>query len=119
MSTETFSFDCEKMKWKKLEVKGNKPIAMNSCGLCAVGEKLVIFGGSIPHSDREELLDGVQIKQYITLYGYNNDCWEFDPCEGIGNVLCIVCEMMDAAGTETKSPQFNFIICNICAVNCQ
>ena len=23
---------------------------------------------------------------------------------------------MDRAGTETKSPQFNFIICNVCAL---
>ena len=84
---ETFSFDCEKMKWKKLEIKGKKPIARNSCGLCAVGETLLMVGGAIPHSDRETLPDGAQYKQHTTIYGYTNDCWEFSPREGIGNVI--------------------------------
>ena len=81
---ETFSLDCEKMRWKRVEIKGNKPTARNSCGLCAVGEKLVMFGGLISHADRGKLPDGVQYK-----YGYVNDCWEFCPHEGNGYVVCV------------------------------
>ena len=86
---ETFSLDCEKMRWKRLEIKGNKPTARNSCGLCAVGEKLVMYGGLISHTDRGKLPDGVQYKEVNSFRGSVNDCWEFCPHEGNGNVVYV------------------------------
>ena len=86
---ETFSLDCEKMRWKRVGIKGNKPTARNSCGLCAVGEKLVMFGGQISHTDKGKLPDGVQYKQHNSSCGYVNDCWEFCPHEGNGYVVCV------------------------------
>ena len=83
---ETSSLDCEKMRWEKLDIKGDKPPARDSCGLCAVGEKLVMYGGAISHTDRLKLPDGVQYKQGRDLWGCLNDCWEFCPHEG--NVIC-------------------------------
>ena len=86
---ETSSLDCEKMRWKKLEIKGNKPTARSSCGLCAVGEKLVMYGGMISHTDRGKLPDGVQYKQISAFHGSVNDCWEFCPHEGNANVVYV------------------------------
>ena len=84
---DTFSHDCEKMRWKKLKIKGNKPTARSSCGLCAVGEKLVMYGGVMSHTDREELPDRVQCQEFNSLCSCVNDCWEFCPHEGNGNVV--------------------------------
>ena len=81
---ETVSLDCAKMTWKKLEIKGDKPTARRSCGLCAVGEKLVMYGGMISHTDRMNLPGGVQYKD-----GYVNDCWEFCPHESNTNVVYV------------------------------
>ena len=86
---ETFSLDCEKMSWKKLETKGNKPTARQSCGLCAVGEKLVMYGGMISHTDRRKLPDRVQYKEFNSSCGSVNDCWEFCPHEGNANVVYV------------------------------
>ena len=86
---ETSSLDFEKMRWKKVEIKGNKPTARSSCGLCSVGEKLVMFGGMISHTDRGKLPDGVQYKEFNSLSGFINDCWEFCPHEGNGNVVYV------------------------------
>ena len=86
---ETSSLDCEKMRWKKLEIKGNKPTARDSCGLCAVGERLVMYGGMISHRDRGKLPDGVQYKQFDPSFGSVNDCWEFCPHEGNANVVYV------------------------------
>ena len=86
---ETFSLDCEKMRWKKLEIKGNKPTARSSCGLCAIGEKLVMYGGMISHTDREELPDRVQYKEFQSFCGSVNNCWEFCPHYGNGYVVCV------------------------------
>ena len=87
--SETLSLACEKMRWKKLEIKGNKPTARDSCGLCAVGEKLVMYGGLISHTDIGKLPDGVQYKQIDTSLGSVNDCWEFCPHEGNANVVYV------------------------------
>ena len=81
---EMVSLDCDKMRWKRLEIKGNKPTARDSCGLCAVGEKLVMYGGLISHTDRGKLPDGVQYKD-----GFVNDCWQFCPHEGNTNVVYV------------------------------
>ena len=86
---ETFALDYDKMRLKKLEIKGSKPTARESCGLCAVGEKLVMYGGLISHTDRGKLPDGVQYKQFNTSRGYVNDCWEFCPHEGNANVVYV------------------------------
>ena len=86
---ETSSLDCEEMRWKKLEIKGNKPTARSSCGLCAVGEKLVMYGGAISHTDRGKLPDGVQYKEFDSSRGFVNDCWEFCPHEGNANVVYV------------------------------
>ena len=87
--SETFSLDCEKMRWKKLEIKGNKPTARSSCGLCAVGEKLVMYGGMISHTDRGKLPAGVQYKEFNSSCGCVDDCWEFCPHEGNGDVVYV------------------------------
>jgi N-acetylneuraminic acid mutarotase len=79
---KVFALDSNKMRWKKLEKKGNKPAARNSCGLCAVGEKLVLFGGLISHADGSKIPDGAQYKQDNASFGYINDCWEFCPRKG-------------------------------------
>ena len=85
---EIFSLVCEEMMWRKLETRGNKPVARDSHGLCAVGGKLVMFGGAISHADSEKLPAGAQYKSRIPVsvsvseYGYTNDCWEFCPREG-------------------------------------
>ena len=88
---EMVSLDCEKMRWKKLEIKGNKPTARDSCGLCAVGEKLVMYDGLISHIDRGKLPDGVQYKQINPSFAFVsvNDCWEFCPHEGNANVVYV------------------------------
>ena len=86
---EMVSLDCDKMRWKKLEIKGNKPTARSSCGLCAVGEKLVMYGGLISHTDRGKLPDGVQYKQIDSSHGFVNDCWQFCPHEGNANVVYV------------------------------
>ena len=88
---EMVSLDYEKMRWKKLEIKGNKPTARDSCGLCAVGEKLVMYGGMISHTDRGKLPDGVQYKQSNPSFAFGsvNDCWEFCPHEGNANVVYV------------------------------
>ena len=87
---EIFSLDSEKMTWKKLETRGIKPVARDSHGLCAVGGKLVMFGGAISHADSEKLPAGAQYKPRIPVsvseYGYTNDCWEFCPSEGNRNL---------------------------------
>ena len=83
---KVFSLDSDKMRWKKLEKKGNKPTARNSCGLSAAGEKLVMYGGLISHADRSKLPDGAQYKQDNASFGYANDCWEF--CPHKGNISC-------------------------------
>ena len=97
---ETFSLDCERMRWKKVEVKGSKPSARSSCGLCAAGEKLVMYGGFVSQADR----GGVQYKNYCI-----NDCWEFCPREGNRNVVS-VCEMIDSADTLPNLTILSFAV---------
>lgn len=82
---EIFAMDCEKMTWRKLDTSGQKPVARDSHGLCAVDGKLVMFGGAISHADSDRLPAGTQYKPRIPVtvskYGYTNDCWEFCPNE--------------------------------------
>jgi hypothetical protein len=86
---EIFAMDCEKMTWRKLDTSGQKPVARDSHGLCAVDGKLVMFGGAISHADSDRLPAGTQYKPRIPVtvskYGYTNDCWEFCPNESRRN----------------------------------
>jgi hypothetical protein len=87
---EMFSLDCEEMMWRKLKTKGNKPVARDSHGLCAVGDVLIMFGGAVSQTEKEKLPLGAMYKHRTPIdYGYVNDCWKFCPNEGINNVFVI------------------------------
>lgn len=85
---EFLSLDCEKMVYRKLSVTGDKPIARDSYGLCAVDEKfLIMHGGAI--TDPSQLPLGVLYKQCDPKYGCIDDCWVFSPPEGLWTRLHI------------------------------
>ena len=71
---EVFGLDSKKMKWIQIAtpIHGKKPLQRCYCCLWAIGERMIMFGGTSADIPQDRLQSGAQCEK-----GLNNEIYEF------------------------------------------
>ena len=72
VSSDLWRFDTDLLAWQEIPATGSWPSPRRCAGMCAVGSRILVWGGSGVRADA----DGVKIHSFL------DDMWSFDTVDG-------------------------------------